>query len=155
VLIGDLLANDYEALPLGSALGQTTGNILEVLVITMLLQALSPRGGPLVTVRGLVAMLVAIVAGTTVSATIGSLSLLLGDVLDGDELTRVWRTWWLGDASGALVVLPLALAWARPPGRSWWRRRGVETGLMLVTLIALSEVAMRTSRPLATSYSPR
>jgi integral membrane sensor domain MASE1 len=28
VVLGDLLANDYEALPLGSALGQTTGNVL-------------------------------------------------------------------------------------------------------------------------------
>src|SRR5215211_8603172 len=32
VLVGDLLANDYSALPLGSALGQTVGNMLEVLV---------------------------------------------------------------------------------------------------------------------------
>ena len=38
VLIGDLLANDYGALPLGSALGQTTGNVLEVLVATLLLR---------------------------------------------------------------------------------------------------------------------
>jgi len=30
VLIGDLLANDYMTLPLGSALGQTCGNVLEV-----------------------------------------------------------------------------------------------------------------------------
>ena len=26
----------------------------------------------------------------------------------------VWRTWWLGDSSGALIVVPLALAWYRP-----------------------------------------
>src|SRR3954447_19391008 len=30
VLVGDLLANDYTALPLGSALGQTLGNMSEV-----------------------------------------------------------------------------------------------------------------------------
>src|SRR3954453_11513489 len=40
VLIGDLLANDYQALPLGSALGQTCGNVLEVLVATLLLRRL-------------------------------------------------------------------------------------------------------------------
>ena len=32
----------------------------------------------------------------------------------GDEVPTVWRTWWLGDATGALVVVPLALAWYRP-----------------------------------------
>jgi signal transduction histidine kinase len=149
VLIGDLLANDYGALPIGSALGQTIGNVLEVLVITMLLRALVPRGDPLGSVRCLGRMLVAIVAGATVSATIGMLSLWLGDVIQSGELPRVWRTWWLGDASGALIVLPLALAWSRPPSRSWWRRRGLEAALMLAALFALSEVALHASRPLS------
>jgi len=149
VLIGDLLANDYNALPLGSALGQTAGNLLEVVGITLLLRSFVPRGDPLGSVGGLGLMVVAIVAGTTVSATIGSLSLWLGDVIASDEIPRVWRTWWLGDATGALVILPLALAWARPPPARWWRRRGVEAALMLVALVALSEIALRTSDPLA------
>jgi signal transduction histidine kinase len=148
ILIGDLLANDYDALPLGSALGQTTGNLLEVVGIVLLLRALVPEGDPLATIRGLSLMFFAIVAGTVVSATIGSLSLWLGDVIGGDEVPTVWRTWWLGDATGALVVLPLALAWARPPPTTWWRARGVEAALMLVAVIALSEIALRTSKPL-------
>ena len=41
-LIGDLLANDYRALPLGSALGQTCGNVLEVLVAALLLRRARP-----------------------------------------------------------------------------------------------------------------
>src|SRR4051794_2781658 len=47
VLIGDLLANDYGHLPLGSAVGQTAGNVLEVIVATVLLMRLVPRGEPL------------------------------------------------------------------------------------------------------------
>ena len=148
VLIGDLLANDYGALPLGSALGQTAGNLLEVVGITLLLRAFVPRDDPLASVHGVGLTLVAIIAGTTVSATIGSLSLLLGDVIEPDEIPRVWRTWWLGDATGALVVLPLALAWARVPPAHWWRRRGAEAVLMLVALVGLSEIALRTSEPL-------
>jgi signal transduction histidine kinase len=148
VLIGDLLANDYDALPLGSALGQTLGNVLEVLVITMLLRALVQRDDPLASVRGVARMIVAIVAGTVVSATIGSLSLWLGDVITAGEIARVWRTWWLGDSSGALVILPLALAWARPPSAGWWRRRGAEAAFVFAGLVALSELALRTSRPL-------
>jgi signal transduction histidine kinase len=149
VLIGDLLANDYDALPLGSALGQTAGNLLEVVGITLLLRALVPRSDPLGSVRDVGMTLVAIVAGTTVSATIGSLSLWFGDVIASDEIPRVWRTWWLGDATGALIILPLALAWARPPPARWWRRHGIEAVLMLVALVALSEIALRTSEPLA------
>ena len=148
VLIGDLLANDYAALPLGSALGQTSGNVLEILAVTLLLRKLVPRGDPLASVTDLARMLVAIAVGTAVSATIGSLSLLLGDVIGGDEVPRVWRTWWLGDASGALIVLPLALAWARLPSRTWWRRRGLEVAAMLVLLVAVSELALHANRPL-------
>jgi signal transduction histidine kinase len=147
VLLGDLLANDYGALPIGSAIGQTCGNVLEVLVMTMLLARLVPDRDPLRTVRDLGRMLVAIGVGTAVSATVGAISLLLGDVIAAHELTRVWRTWWLGDASGALIVLPLALAWARPLGR-WLRRHGIEMAVVLVVIAALSGLALRYSEPL-------
>jgi signal transduction histidine kinase len=141
VLVGDLLANDYDALPLGSALGQTCGNVLEVLAAAALLRVLLPNGDPLDTVRGLARMLVAIVAGTAVSATIGTGSLLLGDVVEVNEVDEVWRTWWLGDASGALIVLPLALAWAKSPA-DWWRRHGMESCAALALVAGVSVVAM-------------
>src|SRR5829696_1167839 len=63
VVVGDLLANDYDALPVGSALGQTAGNVLEVVVIVVLLRRFVPDHDPLSTVRGIGLMLVAIVAG--------------------------------------------------------------------------------------------
>jgi signal transduction histidine kinase len=147
VLVGDLLANDYGRLPLGSAIGQTWGNVLEVVVATVLLRRLVPRGDPLGSVGGLGRMLVAIGAGTAVSATVGSCSLLLGDVITAGGVPEVCRTWWLGDSSGALIVLPLALAWAKPPRRGW-RRRALETALLLVAIGALSALAMRSSQPL-------
>ncbi|HEX3687086.1 MAG TPA: MASE1 domain-containing protein, partial [Gaiellaceae bacterium] len=49
VLIGDLLANDYSVLPLGSALGQTCGNLLEVVIAVLLLRRLVRHGSPLAT----------------------------------------------------------------------------------------------------------
>src|SRR4051794_23729312 len=64
VLVGDLLANDYSALPVGSAVGQTCGNVLEVVVATWLLTRLSPRRDPLGRVPGVVGMLAAIGART-------------------------------------------------------------------------------------------
>src|SRR3954470_10636893 len=70
VLIGDLLANDYTALPFGSALGQTTGNLLEVVVAVVLLRRFAPRDSPLDSVKGLGRMVAAIAVGTALSATI-------------------------------------------------------------------------------------
>lgn len=148
VVIGDLLVNDYGTLPFGSALGQTFGNLLEVLIATLLLQAFARRRSLNGDARGVWGILVAIAAGTAISATVGSLSLWLGGAVSTDSLARVWRTWWLGDFSGALLVVPLALAWFHPPDsalRSW--RLG-EAVLVLGAVAVCSELAWRTSQPL-------
>ena len=71
VVLGDLLANQYQTLPVGSAIGQTIGNTLEVLVAAYLIRRLVRSGRPLDSVAGVCGLLVAIFAGTAVSATIG------------------------------------------------------------------------------------
>ena len=81
MLVGDLLVNDYSTLPIGSAVGQTFGNLLEVLVATLLMRRLIPRGAPLASVGSLARMVMAIAAGAAVSATVGALSLRLGSVI--------------------------------------------------------------------------
>ena len=105
-------------------------------------------GRPLDSVAGVCGLLVAIFAGTAVSATIGPLSLRLGNVLSTSDLPHVWHTWWLGDTAGALVVVPLALAWWQPLDLSWTRARIAEGALMLSSVIILTDVALRTDRPL-------
>jgi signal transduction histidine kinase len=148
VLVGDLLVNDYSALPVGSAVGQTCGNVLEALVATLLMRRLIV-GSPLGSVRNLGRMVLAIAAGVAVSATVGSLSLTLGGVVDAGAAPDLWRTWWLGDFAGALVVLPAALAWYGPLPRQWSRARAIEAGLMLLAVAAVSEVAFRSHEPVA------
>src|SRR5215217_916744 len=148
VLLGDLPANDYSALPLGSAVGQTCGNVLEVLTVTLLMRRLVRVGSPLDTVSGLGRMLVALCAGTVVSASVGAMSLRLGDVLAASAVPGVWRTWWLGDFSGVLIVFPLAVAWYRPPQREWSRGRAIEAGVVLIAVTGLSALAFHSHSPL-------
>src|SRR3954449_388290 len=147
VLVGDLLANDYNALPIGTALGQTCGNVLEVLVAVALLRRLVRSGSPLATVANLGWLVLALVVGTTVSATVGCASLVLGDVVELGRTPTIWRTWWLGDFAGALVVVPLALAWAAP-ARGWWRGRTVEGAVLLLAVVGWSELLARSHDPL-------
>jgi signal transduction histidine kinase len=147
VLIGDLLANDYGALPLGTALGQTCGNLAEILIAATLLRRVARQTPLLGSIGGLMGMLAALAAGVTVSATVGTLAQLAGGVIDADELATVWRTWWLGDFTGALVLVPLAVAWSRPP-RVLLRQRGVEGGALLVTLVILSALATTSHDPI-------
>lgn len=147
ILLGDLLANDYGRLPLGSAFGQTVGNVLEVVLAAYLLRQAARAGNPLARLDGLARLLPPIAAATMVSATIGTLSSLLGGVVSAADFPTVWRTWWLGDACGALVVVPLALAWSQPRSRLS-RRHAAEGLLMLATTGALTAVGSSGPRSL-------
>ena len=94
-------------------------------------------------------MVTAIAAGAAVSATVGTLSLRLGSVIATGAAPDVWRTWWLGDFAGALVVLPVALAWYRPLPTRWPLGRAIEGALMVVAVAAASEVAFHSREPVA------
>jgi signal transduction histidine kinase len=147
VLLGDLLANDYTRLPLGSAFGQTVGNVLEVVLAAYLLKRAARSGYLLGRVDGLVRLLPPVALATMVSATVGTLSSRLGGVIDGESFVTVWRTWWLGDACGALVVVPFALAWSQPLG-TLTRRQLAEGALMLGTTGALTALGSSSARSL-------
>jgi signal transduction histidine kinase len=152
VLIGELLVNaelyfGAPGLPLVSAVGQTIGNMLEVVVGAALLQWLIGRRTRLDRVDDVLGMLIALGTATAISATIGTLSMLAGDVIERSEIATFWRTWWLGDTSGALVVVPLVLVWAARP-RAAWRRLGSREGLLLllaVTALATISVTSTTT----------
>jgi signal transduction histidine kinase len=150
VLIGDLFANNYSTLPVGSAVGQTCGNVLEVLLAAALIRRLVADGSPLGGIRRAGRLFVALAAGTAVSATVGLLSLRLGGVVTTGALPKLWRTWWLGDLCGALIVVPLVLAWFQPPSpRVWLKGRVTEAILVVFAVGGLSELALRTTRPVA------
>lgn len=149
VLLGDLLANDYMRLPVGTALAQTVGNVLEVILAAYLLRRAARSGYLLGRVDGLVRLLPPLAVATMVSATVGTLASRVGGVVSPGAFLTVWRTWWLGDACGALVVVPLALAWSRPRSRLS-RARATEFVAMLAVTGALTAVAF--SRPRALDY---
>jgi len=149
VLLGDLLANDWMRLPVGTALGQTVGNVLEVVLAAYLLRRASRSGYLLGRVDGLVRLLPPLAVATMVSATIGTAASHVGGVIGWSAFLTVWRTWWLGDACGALVVVPFAVAWWRPFPRLS-RPRFAEFVAMLAVTGGLTGIAF--SEPKALEY---
>jgi signal transduction histidine kinase len=147
IVLGDLLANDWMKLPVGSALAQTVGNVLEVVLAAYLLRRAARSGDLLAPVDGIARLMLPLAVATMVSATIGTIANRLGGVITTDALPTVWRTWWLGDACGALVVVPFALAWSRPR-RPVSRLHAAEGLLMLATTGALTALAFSTPRSL-------
>lgn len=103
VVLGNLLATD-STLPNVTIIGQTAGNLAEVLVIAVLLRRLLGGGATVDGLDRVPRMLLAIAVGTAVSALVGNLSLLAGGVIGWRVVPITFRTWWLGDSCGALVV---------------------------------------------------
>jgi signal transduction histidine kinase len=150
VVVGDLLVNSYSTLSFGAAIGQSFGNLLEAVIGAALLRRFASRNAPLSTRSGVAWMLVALAAATLVSAVIGPASLALGHDITVKSIPRVWHTWWLGDFCGALIVVPLVLAFASPSPRPWLRGRIAEALLLTVTLALLSTIALEGT--FSTSY---
>jgi integral membrane sensor domain MASE1/serine phosphatase RsbU (regulator of sigma subunit) len=125
VALGALLANAWTGVPFYGVLGITVGNTLEALAGAYLLRELADFRPALDRVRDVLALaLLGAGASTMVSATIGVTSLLVANEISSNDLGSVWRTWWLGDMGGDLVVAPALLVAAthwpfrEAPGRA-------------------------------------
>ena len=146
IVVGDLPLN-AGSVPWGTHVGETAGNAVEVLLAAVLFQRLTGRRTGFERVWDVVVFVVCAILGTLISATCGVVSLRLGHVVKAAELGRVFRTWWLGDLSGALVIAPLGLIWATQ--RTWRlsRLRQAEAALLLVLLLVLIEVPSQQDVP--------
>jgi len=71
---------------------------------------------------------------TTISATVAVTSLSLGGFAEWPEYGPIWRTWWLGDGVGAVLVTPLVLLWRENPRLNWTREQIVELALLFLGL---------------------
>ena len=118
VLLGEIVVNAelLGTLPAGSLVGQQAGNMAEILIGAALLRRVCGPRAALDRVDQVAGMLAAVAAAAAISATVGTTSMLAGGVIEPSEAPSFWRTWLLGDSSGALLVVAAALAWSRPRG---------------------------------------
>jgi signal transduction histidine kinase len=158
VLLGELVVNAHllvnDSIPLGSLLGQQTGNIAEIIVGALLLRRLIGPNAAMDRVEQLGRMLIALGAATAISATFGTISMVAGGVVGASDATIFWRTWWLGDTSGGLVVLPLMLAWAQHPVAAWRRVSTWEGAAVVVGVLALTIAVFSTDEPIRYAVFP-
>jgi signal transduction histidine kinase len=145
-LLWDVLSTEL-AVPVGSALAEAAGDMARALVAVVILRWLAGPRAAMGRLRDVGAVFAGVASGAAISATVAMLALRAGDVIADSHLTEFWRSWWLGDVSGGLVVIPLALAWTRRPTQVW-RGHGWEGALMIAAVVALSAIAMSADQPL-------
>src|SRR5215813_4014011 len=154
VLLGDLLTRSYSVIGIGPGLAEAAGNMARALVAVIILRWLIGPRARMDRLEQVGAVAGAVAAGAAISATVSMVALRAGDVIDASEMDVFWRSWWLGDVSGGVVVVPLALAWARPPTRVWRGRGAWEGALMIASVAGLGAIAMSADQPLLYLVSP-
>jgi signal transduction histidine kinase len=152
VLLGEFVVNSElhfadPSIPLGSLLGQQTGNMAEIVLGAALLARLIGPRAALDRVDQVIGMFAALAAAAATSATVGTVSMLAGGVVGVSDAPTFWRTWLLGDLAGALVVVAAALAWSQAPAAAWRRLRTPEGVLMVAAVAALGVIAVSIDEP--------
>jgi signal transduction histidine kinase len=152
VLLGDLgsLADDVLSLavPPGTALAQAVGDMAGMIVAVLILRRLAGPRAAMDRLQQVGAVLVAVTTGAAISAAVAMVAVWAGDLIEATDMSVFWRSWWLGDVAGGLVVVPLALAWSRPPAAVWRNRGAWQGALVIAAVVALSVIAVSAEQPL-------
>jgi signal transduction histidine kinase len=140
IAVGALVTNLGIGAPPPVACGIALGNTLEALAGAWAMKRLTGGYPSFSRVRDVLVLIgLAAVATTGISATVGVASLRIGGVVSGANALETWRAWWVGDAMGDLVVVPLLLGMAargEGPRESSKRPRHSEAAALGVLLVA-------------------
>jgi signal transduction histidine kinase len=141
IAIGALTVNTLAGASVPIASGITIGSTLAAVLAAWALQRMPGFRRELDHVTDVLALiLVGALLSTTISATIGTASLLLGGRIALHEVASVWFAWWLGDAVGDIIVAPLLLAWAAGGPMRFDRRRALEAAAVAALLVTITLV---------------
>jgi PAS domain S-box-containing protein len=121
---------------LAASLGAAFGNTLEALAGAYLIRRFTGTSNPFDRSSDVVAFIgLGALSSSALSATIGTSTFCLSMSAWGD-FAQMWLTWWLGDATGAIVLVPLAMTFNRLDTAGWKPRR-LAADLLLWCLIGL------------------
>jgi signal transduction histidine kinase len=134
VVVGSLLTQA----PLSLSLGLGAANTLEALISVSLLKRWIKFDSGINRIRDVVGLVMAAACGTSVSATIGVLTLVFSQGVPLSSFWTLWITWLIGNLLGCLVITPVLLTWSHQSRRDWTRARLVEAAILLAFLVLVT-----------------
>jgi signal transduction histidine kinase len=141
IFIGAFLVNVTTAGNFFTSLGIASGNAAEAICGAWLVNRFAGAMQVFERPQNVFKFALAALISTTVSPSLGVTSLAFGGFAHWANYWQVWLTWWLGDASGDLVFVPLLLLWSIPTTqRKWHRAEVIEVGVLLLLLLVLAEL---------------
>ena len=83
---------------------------------------------------------------TLISATVGVVSLYAGGIVQPSRMLATWRTWWVGDMVGVLLIAPIILVWSTP-ARARREVHRLETVALVAVLFVVSALTFFSELP--------
>jgi diguanylate cyclase (GGDEF)-like protein len=141
IFVGAFFANLTTAGSVLTSLGIGAGNCLEAVTASYLVFRFAHGKDVFDSTRDILRFaLYGGIFSTGIAATFGVTSLALGGFAPWHEYGLIWRTWWLGDAAGALVFAPFLLLWSANPIPRWSRRQFAEAAALLASTLLISGI---------------
>ncbi len=144
IALGAFIANYQQLAGLGlsipasfaASLSTATGNTLEALIGVFLIRRFTGMRNPFERSSDVITFITfGALISTTVSATIGTATFCLA-VSAWASFASTWLTWWLGDAAGAMILVPLAMT-VKGFNVAGWKIRIVARNLLIWTFIGV------------------
>ena len=155
IFVGAFLVNLTTLGNILTSLGIASGNTLEALCGAWLVNRFAGGARVFGRPQDVFKFALAALVSTTVSPTFGISSLAVGGFAQWSSYWPIWLTWWLGDASGVLVIAPLLLLWGVPATqRTWNRKQVLEVSVLLLLLVVLAETVFGGWLPISARNYP-
>lgn len=141
VALGAFLVNVTTAGSIWTSLGIAAGNTLEGLAGAYLISRFANGAKCFERVQDTFkfALLAGLVC-TTISASFGTTVLALGGFARWADYKPIWLTWWLGEATGAVIVTPLLLLWRANFRVRWSWTKLSEFAILLMSLMVVGQI---------------
>lgn len=111
IFIGAFIVNFLTAGTFLTSLMIATGNTLEAVIGAYLIKRYANGINAFSRVSDIFKFAIFILFCTSISATIGVLTLIGSNLTSWQSFSSVWMTWWFGDIGGGIIIAPLLLVW--------------------------------------------
>lgn len=137
IFIGAFLVNLTTAGTVLTSVAIATGNTLEGVLGAYLINRFANGRNVFGRSKDVIKFtILAALISTSVSATIGVTTLSIAGYAQWRDFVPICLTWWLGDGSGELIVVPLLLQWMKREQMHWDKAKIMEAIFFGILLLA-------------------
>ncbi len=138
ITLGVLILAYSARIPFTSTVTVTLGNTVEPILAVYLLEKTVNLDTLFEQVKNIFTYLgFAVFVAPIISATVGAFGFCAGGAQPWSEFNSMWLTWWLGNATGNLVLAPFILVWKKRPEIQISRLEIIETVALFTLLIVV------------------